>query len=935
METFLAEVARSLRADHPHDLDQVTVVFNNRRSGLFLRRHFAQLDDKPYFLPRIIGIDELISELGNLEIVPNEFLLFELFDIHRIIDGNNRKFSTFEEFIPFGDTMLVDFSEIDLYRVDVQQLFRNIYDLKAIGEWDIESGKLTPFQEKYLNFYRSLYDYYNQLHQRLICQNKAYSGMAYRHVAENIEALAKNDGEKQYCFVGFNAFSACEKTIIEHYIREGRGKLYTDGDAYYYEDTNQEAGHFLRRNRQTGIPIPDHFDDHFPLGNKKITITSCPENILQCKYAGKLLAKQVKNNPENPIEQTALVLADESLLLPVLNSLPEDIKAANITMGYPYTSTAAHALMLTLFSLHQRRHDSYFYHADILGFFSDKYISKTLGTNNLQSILSKIITTNHIIYADANEIESLCQQFSIDLEPYLHIFNSTNPEPDSFLQQVNTLIKTLYSHDAFASNPKEKEAMACLLQIVEYFQDLQQKYHFMENLNVMLNIYKRIAQRRSVAFYGEPLQGLQIMGVLETRNLDFKRIILISANEGILPSGRTNNTLIPYNLKTAFGIPTFHDKDAVYAYNFYRLIQRADEVHLLFSTESDAMGKGAPSRYILQVKRELAAKYPNNITLCEEVISASDIETPPSKEISYPKSEHIMQRIYELAERGLSPSALNKYKNCSLRFFYEYILQLHITEQVAEDMDQSELGTCIHKVLENIYSPIQGVPASQRYLQQQLDTLDIHLDNVLKEHFGHGRSLIGKNHFLSKVAKIQLENFLRSEIKTLGDHNITIIKLEEFLSHTISINNHPVKIAGTADRIDCFDGRTRVIDYKTGRVEEKDLALDDSNPQWDKVKDKWFQVMIYSWLYHHSEHASGQHTAGIAPLGQLGAHIITATWGKQATITPELFSQFELIVEQLVGELLNPELPFTPTWDNSRCQYCPFADCCQSMPTSE
>ena len=333
MESFLSEIAQRLLNEYQDSLDKVTVVFNNRRSGLFLRQQFLKLSGEPLFLPRTIGMDILVSELGETEIISNELLLFELFDIHRNLLGENRKYDTFEEFITFGDTMLADFSEIDLYCVNAKQLFSNLHDIKSIGEWDIDSGKLTPFQEKYLLFYNTLYQYYNLLHQRLESQHKAYAGMAYRHVAENIEdILSKRNSNQQVCFVGFNALSTSETRIIQHYIKNGLGKLYTDGDAYYYENEQQEAGHFLRKHHLS-FPNIGNYDDHFAIGKKNITIINCPENILQCKYTGKIIEKELQANPESKLNQTAIVLADESLLLPMLNSLPKEVKTANITMG--------------------------------------------------------------------------------------------------------------------------------------------------------------------------------------------------------------------------------------------------------------------------------------------------------------------------------------------------------------------------------------------------------------------------------------------------------------------------------------------------------------------------------------------------------------------------------------------------------------------------
>ena len=929
MDTFLSEVARQLRKEHSDDLDRVTVIFNNRRSGLFLRHQFASMEGQPFFLPNIVGIDELISALGGLTIVPNEYLLFELFNIHRHLDNNNDKYTCFEDFISFGEMMLTDFSEIDLYCVDAQRLFNNLHDIKALEKWNVNTGQPTSFQEKYLAFYQSLYQYYTLLHQHLLAHRQAYVGMAYRHVAENIETFVPNSDGRYYYFIGFNAISACEERIIRHYLRQGNGTFITDGDAYYYDDPSQEAGHFLRNNPFYNGKYPAHF----AMEHKDITIVSCPENVLQCKYAGQELSKQIQSHPDNLIEQTAIVLADENLLLPMLNALPSEVKTANVTMGYPFSNTSIHSLVLKLFSLHQRRRELYFYHADILDVLSDNAIVTILGINNIHSRLNTLLANGHVIYATSEEITELCSQLDCDAALVQFLFSHKTPSPDDFLTLIRQLIHTLYNAQAFEKDRQEKEALACLLRIVDYLRELQEQYHYVDSLNTLLKIYTRLAQRNSVPFYGEPLQGLQILGVLETRNLDFKRVILLSANEGALPSGKTSNTLIPYDLKVNFGIPTFHEKEAVYAYNFYRLLQRASEVHLVYHTESEGMGKGEPSRFLLQVRRELAQRYPDNITLHEEILFADSHTSVAPSVPSYTKNKPILCQLEQIAQRGFSPSALNKYRNCPVRFYYENVLNIKENNPVNDDLEQNELGSCIHAVLEQIYSPTIGGELTIEVLKQALDEVDNLMAGVLAQQFRHERSHAGRNHFLESVAKMQITNFLKSEIKNLekGD-KIEILALEKELSHILQIDiggtGQQVIIFGTADRIDSWNGYTRIIDYKSGKVEPKDLIVNEAEPDWAKVSDKWFQVMLYTWLAQHDGLTQQNYLSGIYPLGHLKSELIVAQWEGSTILSPDHLIDFENMLHELVADILNPDMPFIANLESKACAYCPFSETC-------
>lgn len=936
MESFLSEVTHKLLSDFPDGLDEVTVVFNNRRSGLFLRQQFNALAEHPMFLPNTIGMDTLVAELSEMEIIPNELLLFELFEIHNQLLGEDRKYDTFEDFISFGDMMLADFSEIDLYCVDARQLFANLHDIKSIGEWDIETGRLTLFQERYLRFYRTLYQYYSMLHERLQAQHKAYAGMAYRHVAENIDTLLRGRREKHICFVGFNALSTSEERIIQHCISAGIGSLYTDGDSYYFDHDQQEAGYFLRKHSKT-FPGIGNYKSHFAKGRKSVTVIGCPENVLQCKYTGNLLATELKQHPDDHLNQTAIVLADESLLLPMINALPPEVKTANVTMGFPFTNTDIHSLTLKIFSLHQRRRKATFYHQDLQDVLSDPIISKTLGTRNLHSKVKSLLFEGHIIYADWDTVSTLSHKNGIDLEPIRFLFCDALPTPDDLLGMLQRMVALIYSSNILESNHKEKEALACLLEILNHFQEIQEQYHFIESLSVLLKIYTRLSQRRSVAFYGEPLSGLQILGVLETRNLDFKRVILLSANEGTLPSGRKFNSLIPYNLKVAFGLPTFHEKDAVYAYNFYRLLQRAEDICILYSTESDLQGKGEPSRFIHQIRRELAAQYPNNITITEKVLSAPNHSPMVTTPDIGAKSEEVLSRIKELATRGLSPSAINKYRNCPLKYYYENVLGIEEPDQVNEDLEQNELGSCIHSVLEKVYSTDIGHPVKAETLKQALSEIDTLIDQTLADQFHNGRSLSGRNHFLRSVAKSQITNFLKSEIKYLKEGgDVVIVGLEKRLSHGFDTalpdgSTMHVVITGIADRIDITGGTTRILDYKSGKVDPRDLKVTAPEPDWSAVSDKWFQLMTYEWLYHHNQDSPLPHVSGIIPLGNFNSSVLTASWENTETITRQHLDTFGEMLRQLTAELLNPEIPFLANPKSKMCSYCPFNEACRLM----
>lgn len=931
MTPFLQSVAKQIYSDHYSHLHEITVIFNNRRAGLFLQEEFKKNSDNPFFLPEIIGIDDLVSRLGNLQIVPHEFLLFELYDIHRNLENIDQRFDTFEEFMPFGEMLLSDFSEIDLYRINAHDLFENLHELKQLGEWDISGKPLTPFQQKYLNFFRSLLDYYKQFRNRLESKGQAYSGMAYRHVADNIEKLADNINRRHIYFVGFNALSDSEATIIQCCVRRGMATLICDGDDYYFSDTSQEAGHFLRKNTLR-FPGIGNFDSLYSTTEKNIHIVNCPENTLQAKTMGKILCSLMSKKETTDLN-CAIVLADEQMLLPVLNSLPSEINATNITMGFPFTLSNIHALNSKIISLHTHTRNGQFYHKEISAILSDNLIAKHLGTRDLHNIISKRLFERKTIYANRDEIEQLISDIA-DSMSIMFIFDSTDTSVDRLLSILAEISSLLVNSSNLKLTTAEKESLACSLQIIKYLQDIQRDYHCIDNINSLLRIYQRIAQRRSVAFYGEPLHGLQVLGMLETRSLDFNRIIMLSLNEGILPAGRNNNSLIPLSLKKAFGLPTYEEKDAVYAYNFYRLLQRTDKAWLIFNSFAESLGKGEPSRFILQLKEELSVRHPN-IKITEHQVEATNTVPAPLPADLHIKDENAIHRLEKMADRGLSPSALNRYRNCPKQFFYSDILGVNEQDELNDELESNELGTFIHSILCDIYRQDPDGTVRKETLSKNRDDIDTLVDKRFGEEILKGRDAEGKNHIYSEVAKMQIKHFLDKEIALIDEgHSLQIVLTEEELRASIEINcdNRPksVHLQGVTDRVDRFDCTLRIADYKSGDVNPKELKVTGDHPSPEDISDKWFQVMTYAWLYCRTKGYRGDLISGIFPLRSLGADFIPASWDSVSLLGNDHINRFEQLLKELLSEIFDPATPFIAKPGKISCANCPFTQSCPS-----
>lgn len=941
--SFIQEVAQRLLREHPHDMDKVLVVFNNRRPSLFLRRELAKADIPAFFLPNVVGMDELITMLGGAQIIPNEFILFELYDIHRNMPTNEgtAHYETFEKFMPLADMMLSDFSEIDLYCADAQQLFANLHNIKSIEEWDVEGTQLTPFQREYLLFYKSLYTYYSQLRQRLATKGQAYGGMAYRAVAEKKEKMTDGFGYKAVYFVGFNALSTSETTIVKTFIRSGLGHYIADGDAYYFDDPLQEAGHFLRRMRSAGIPDIGPFEDHFAIGKKEITIVECPEDIMQTKYAGQLLQQWAQSDP-NTMSQTALVLADEKLLVPALNSLPQEIKKANVSMGFPFEQSLIHSLALKTTSLYANCHNGTFYHADILNILTDPLVTSMLASQDHHEELYELFARQHLIRANADTIEDFCQFAGFDAGAIRFLFSIEQPTVATLLKSLRQLYDSIIDSNILRDNPQEDESMTCFVEILDYFDSLQKEYAFIDSAASFQKIYLRIARRRSISFYGSPLKELQILGMLETRNLDFSRIILLSANEGVLPSKRNDSTLIPLSIKRHFNLPTYKEKEAIYANHFYRLIQQAEKIVLVYNSASEGMGKGEASRFILQIEDELMQKHPANIKINHESVFAPTSLITREKSNTMQKTGQLWERLIEKATgKGLYPSAINTYRACPMRYCYESLLSLRETDNLSDDMDQSDFGNLVHKALYEIFQPFAGRAVDPAVLRKHREEAKTLIEKAGAELFSHGRTHEGRNHFYESIATTLLEKTLTKEIELIESehHTIEIIDCEKKIETTLGItvaetdtaaaeNHYDIHIQGIADRIDRFDGTVRIVDYKTGKVDPKELVVSSQDIAEGNVSDKWFQVMLYAWVYNRSHKDDTQVLSGLYPLRNLSEDFLYMHIDHSMIINSQQFAAFEESLSGILRELMDPSIPFKCTPSADACRFCTMKECC-------
>ena len=955
MESFLEKLVKHLCDKYGDDISDLCIVLPNRRAGLFLKTHFSKHLKKTFWSPEIYATEDFVGLLAGLEMADTTTLMFELYETIKKVSKTEPE--NFDEFSKWGQLLLNDINEIDRYLVDASQLFGNLKDIKELETWSLNNEEaLTDFQKQYLGFWQSLGDYYFDFKERLLSKRLAYQGLAYKMVAANADERTAQYPWKKVVFAGFNALNKAEEQIIEKLLSAGKAEIIWDTDSYYVNDPRQEAGKFIRKYiNYPGFKKAEGSNlvlDEKSLAsdNKNITIIGVAKNVAQAKVAGNLASAFRDQNPD--MQNTALVLADENLLFPVLHSLPGGLEDINVTMGYPLKNTPVSGYFDLIFDLHlnaiklsQGKTKYSFYHKDLLKTLNHPYSAVLIYNAEQVYSLRPVINTlqdKNIVFAAYSTIEKIVNEKQSELMQILAPVFSYWSQPADAINCIYYLIDTI--KNAIVAQQKgagknsanlELEYLFAFTKIIKRIQALMLDYpDSVTNLKTLQTLLKQMVRSTTLPFYGEPLLGLQVMGMLETRTLDFENIILLSCNEDILPSGKTVNSFIPHELKRYFGLPTYTDKDAVFAYHFYRLLQRARNIYLVYNTESDALGSGERSRFLTQLAYELPKVNPN-IKIEERLLNIPVEVNNTGSKIEVKKTEAIMERLKTIAARGFSPSLLNRYRSCSLQFYFHAIAGLKETEEVEETIGADVLGNTIHEVLEILYTPFIGKKIASRDIKEfkkQVETLTV---SVFEKEYNRAEISYGKNLLTVKVAIKFINNFLDAEVRAVEAFEksgapLIIKALEQPLEMQMDVGGQIVKLQGKSDRIDSVGSLTRIIDYKTGMAENKELKLEDwSTIQTDATLAKSFQLLMYALLYQRMNPAiTDNMVSGIITFRQLSAGLKPVQIGNVHSLNVSLLDEFSEQLHHLLSQIFDQNKEFTQTDEPDNCIYCAFRGIC-------
>ena len=868
MESFLKLVAADLYKHTEGNLAHTAVVFPNKRAGLFFNEYLAQESDSPIWSPAYVSISELFRSLSPWEVGDPVKLVCELYKIFR---RETQSTETLDDFYFWGEMLISDFDDADKNKVDTDKLFSNLQDLRNIMDdytfiddeqeeairqffQNFSIERRTALKERFISLWDVLGNIYKGFRESLASQNIAYEGMMYRHVIEHLD-VDKLPYEK-YVFVGFNVLNKVEHTLFTQLKDAGKAVFYWDYDEFYMKENRQavthEAGEFIRRNlRDFPSPLSGELFKNLSKPKEVHYIASSTENA-QARY----LPQWIRNNLTTPEKETAVVLCNEALLQPVLHSLPAEVKHVNITMGFPLSQTPVYSFLIALLELHTHgfnfKSGRYTFQS-VVTLLKHPYTRQLTGQAEL---LEKELTRNNRFYPLPGELgkdEFLTRLFT-PLSGNLNLCIRLSET----LQQVAGIYQanTSGTEDTDAFNQLYRESLFKAYTTINRFRTLIEEDELTVQSETFRRLLVKVLSATNIPFHGEPAIGMQVMGVLETRNLDFRHLVLLSVNEGQLPKSGGDSSFIPYNLRKAFGMTTIEHKIAVYAYYFYRLLQRAERITLMYNTSSDGLNRGEWSRFMLQFLIE----WPHPITRQFLEAGQSPQGTSP---ITVEKTPDVMRRMQSLFDvranpkAKFSPSALNYYLDCPLKFYYRYVAGLSAPDEVSAEIDSATFGSIFHYAAEHIYKDLttHGKVINKEALETLLRNevkLQDYVDTAFKKLFfnvpqNEKPEYNGVQLINSAVIARYLKQLLQNDLRYAP---FTFIASEMEVDEPIDIQTPKgvikSRIGGIIDRMDSKDGTLRIVDYKTGGDADTPPHVESLFIPDKKRSNYVFQTFLYA-----------------------------------------------------------------------------------------
>ncbi|SHE82588.1 PD-(D/E)XK nuclease family protein [Dysgonomonas macrotermitis] len=961
MIPFLYNVAQAFFRQYGNEVSNFAFVFPNRRAGLFFQKYLSEIAKRPLFSPQILTISELFTRLSGLATADRIEQLFILYSAYKRLSGTEE---TFDEFLFWGEMLLNDFDDVDKYMVEAKQLFSNIQDLKEI---DAGFSYLTEEQiiairrfwssfipvgdndkkKEFLEMWQVLFELYSALREELRIRGLAYEGMIFREVADLAKADADFDLPSEHIvFVGLNAHSLSEEQLLRYLYRRGVADFYWDYSSSLVKDPDNKASAFIAKNRMLFPSKLTLEAEDVSFEKPILEVIGIPSSVGQAKFVHSIIRSLMEEKQIGSADQalnTAVVLSDENLLLPTLYSIPKEIDKINVTMGYGLINSSISGLMDHIFELQRNIRVSgggkFYYFRFVLPILNHRYVLSIVG-DAARNLRQQII--------QYNKIQVSVEEFAV--HPLLALIFSPVEDWAGFAPYLREILARLESSLSQTRKDRDEDDtstrsidMECEF-IIEYYKTINKMEDALKNVEAEMKVetyvklLKKLIAGISVPFSGEPLSGLQIMGILETRALDFENLIMLSMNEGIFPMKKAANSFIPYNLRRGFGLPAYEHQDSIFAYHFYRLINRAKHIYMLYDTRTEGLQGGEVSRYFYQLKH----LYSDVFDICER-LAVYEVSSSESVSIAVTKTPQVITKLraFQTGERSLSASSINTYLDCPLQFYFSVVEKMEDEDEVAETIEANTFGSIFHSVMEWVYEPYKGRMLTADILQK-IGKDDAYLTGLIERSFADNyfkiervRKLTGQNYLTGEVLKRYVKKVLSTDAKLAP---FIYVDSEKRITELYKLpSGRDVSLKGFIDRIDEVRGHTRIIDYKTGRgvLQFKNMADLFDKEMKDRPKAV-MQVFMYAHLYLN-EFPNVILESGIYYLrnlfdsnfNPLVEYRLDRTEKKQVSDFFEFRQDFKDQFDKCLEEIFDEQVQFYQTPTGKACEWCAFTGICK------
>ena len=941
---FIQNIIDYIFKNYDLSKDIVEVVFPNKRASIHFKRQIVSQLSKTSWMPITSSVQQAMEKWSGLHLVDSLDVALELMSINDK-DANNKILK--QNFFGLASQMAKDFDEIDQYKVDAKNLFESLNEVKIIenytfSEYTLSNEDSYKAQSKYLQFFSSLINYYSALRLNLFSRKVGYYGMITRCLSElPTDELVKRIDGKKIVFAGFNALTTTEEDVVVRLVENGNVVMLWDLDEYYINDKKQEAGRFANdffAKHRNLAGKKDYDNEHHGISFIGNALSTAEKEINVISVSGSSVQANALQLMMEKRENSVVVLADEALLIPTLNSLPDSVGEINVTMGYPFANTPLYGFIDQIFRFQHSLSDSKIDLWPLASFCDADFIKLVFNGKDYDSLMSwlKDKQSSSDLSLHVKDFSSIGKSddnqedgASEDLARFLALSSTKWIDSKDCIENLKSILRVslqkIKDESYFVKNQ-----ISVAGKVLNKVESLIKKYDSVEILDLQMLILQ-IGREMSIAMKGEA-DGLQVMGLLETRNLDFDVVNMLSVNEGVIPKNKNSNSLIPYDVRKYYNLPTYNQQQAVYAYHFYRLLHNAKKINLFYNSLSDSSGLGEPSRFIRQIEYELVKKNPK--VKLQHFQYKSPIINLKSNIISVDKDDTMLKKITKL-----SPTSISTYLRCSLQYYWKYIMNINCDE-VNEEIQMNVIGSIIHNTLDELYRNFGNeIVTESKFLEVRNQYLDKCYQNALRNNnFRNGLPKTGFNSIIASVIDTMISRFLDNEHNIVKENSLRILCTEKELS--FHLNN--VELHGFADRIDLLNDKLRVIDYKTGSVNPYDVSISANAKQLQDMHDKSIQLIMYKYLFIKmlNSNALGLDEALIAHIEE--ENIVPGIIALQkmsngvfelkvnnADLANDFEAQCDIMFEQLISDIFDKNNPFTQTDDTKVCGYCGFRNICK------